>query len=67
MIPTMPMMQESEQIRYIHFPNLICASANSSRPRRKLISLNGSGLGEGAPTQGQERGEYSLQSLHQVA
>ena len=48
---------------YVYFPNLICASANSSRPRQKLISLKGSGSHEGAPTQGQDTGEYSLQSL----
>ena len=50
--------------RCIYLPNLICAPANSSRPRRKPTSLNGSGLREEAPTQGKEIGEYSLQSLH---
>lgn len=51
---------------YVYFPNLICASANSSRPRRKLTSLNGSGSREEPPVQGQGIGEYSLQSLHKV-
>jgi len=52
--------------RCIYFPNLICAPANSSRPRRKPASLNGSGLREEVPAQGKEIGEYSLQSLHEV-
>ena len=51
--------------RCIYLPNLICAPANSSRPRRKPTSLNGSGSRE-APAQGKEIGEYSLQSLHEV-
>ena len=47
----------------VYFPNLICAPANSSRARRKLTSLNGSGSRGEAPSQGKEIGEYSLQSL----
>ena len=54
------------QGRCIYLPNLICAPANSSRPRRKPTSLNGSGSREEVPAQGKEIGEYSLQSLHEV-
>lgn len=55
------------RVRPVYFPNLISASANSSRPRQELISLKGSGSRERALTQGQDIREYLLQSLCQVA